>query len=273
MEPWLVWTLLVLSAFVVGVSTAGFGSGVGILAVPIMALAVGAEKMLGILLPVLILGDLLSLPHYAPKREYDSRNLGMILPGFALGIVPGVIVLWRFGKLEKGGLVLNGVVGGLCVLFVTIQAVLLWRNRKAATGSQKGMDGSISEKREPFRPALWQGLLVGAAAGLTSTIAHAAGPIVAMFLLSQRLDKRRFVGTSLVYFVFGNLLKLGPYIWLGIVDLESISTLPYLAPAVLAGTLLGAWMNRKLPARAFSAVIYAVVFATGVRLVAKVFGL
>ena len=112
-----------------------------------------------------------------------------------------------------------------------------------------------------------------AAAGLTSTIAHAAGPIVAMFLLSQRLDKRKFVGTSLVYFVFGNCLKLGPYVWLGIVDLESISTLPYLAPAVLAGTLLGAWMNRRLPARAFSAVIYAVVFATGVRLVAKVFGL
>ena len=47
-----------------------------------------------------------------------------------------------------------------------------------------------------YNPSWWQGALVGAFAGFCSTVAHAAGPIMALFLIAQKLDKRTFVASS-----------------------------------------------------------------------------
>jgi uncharacterized membrane protein YfcA len=254
---------LIASALIVGIAKAGFGAGVGVLAVPLMVIAIGAERMLGVLLPVLILGDLLSMIHY--PGVFDRRNAAMILPGCALGVAIGSFILEWFRSLPDGGRYLGGAIGILCVLFVTVQAAtMVVRMRRASAG------GAAAEGA-PYRPALWHGVLVGCAAGLASTLSHAAGPIVALFLLPQRLDQRVYVGTTLVYFLFGNLLKLGPFIWQGLITRDTLSYLLYLGPLVFVGTLAGKWMNRRLPARAFSMIIYALAFTTGVKLVVGLF--
>jgi uncharacterized membrane protein YfcA len=258
------WTVLIVSALIVGVSKAGFGSGVGILAVPLMTLAIGADRMLGVLLPVLILGDVLSLIHYL--RDFDRRNLAMLASGCLAGVAAGAASLEWFRKLPDGDTILAAGIGALCVLFVGMQAALVLRRSRAGKRDPGGPEPPA------YTPAVWHGLLVGFAAGLTSTLSHAAGPIVAMFLLPQRLGKRRFVGTMVMYFLLGNLMKLGPYLWSGVITASTMSYLPYLAPAVLAGTLVGVFLNRRLPARTFNLVIYVLVLATGLRLVAKAFG-
>lgn len=250
---------LVTSAFLVGLSKAGFGAGVGILAVPLMTLAIGPEGMLGVLLPVLIVGDVLSLVHYV--RAYERRNLAMLVPGCAAGVVAGAVVLQWFRGLPNGAGLLGGAIGLLCICFVGLQAALLFRR----AGAESRRDA------EPYRPAFRHGLLVGAAAGLTSTLSHAAGPIIVMFLMPQRLGQRAYVGTMLVYFLFGNLMKLGPFVWNGLVTVDTLGYLLYLAPAVLAGTFLGVWLNRRIPARTFSLVVYFIVFVTGLKLLAGLF--
>ncbi|MHC4253791.1 MAG: sulfite exporter TauE/SafE family protein [Planctomycetota bacterium] len=271
-------TFLVVAALIIGVSKAGFGSGVGIMAVPLMAVAIGSGRMLGVLLPVLIVGDVFSIIHYLRAR--DGRNLRVLLTGCAGGIACGGLLLGWSRTLASGERLLDGSVGGLCIVFVSVQAWLLVRRArgealKADAPKPETAEADASEadtaapSAAPYRPASWHGVLAGLAAGLTSTLAHAAGPVIAMFLLAQRMDKRIFVGTSAWFFLGCNLMKV-PVFLAGerpIITGETITFLPYLAPLVVVGTLLGVWMNRRLPARAFSAVIYVLVLLTGAKLV------
>jgi hypothetical protein len=264
-----------MAALVVGVSKAGFGSGVGIVAVPLMAVAIGTDRMLGVLLPVLVIGDVFSVIHYIRAR--DGRNLRVLLSGCAVGVVCGGLVLGWFRGLPNGESLLDGSVGGLCILFVTVKAWLLLRRARANVvktdapkidGHASSDDNDSPAMSVPYKPAGWHGVSVGLAAGFTSTLAHAAGPVVAMYLLAQRMDKRVFVGTCAWFFFGCNLMKV-PVFLAGarpIITGDTLSLLPYLAPLVIAGTFLGVWMNKKIPARAFSVVVYVMVLLTGAKL-------
>lgn len=299
LDPVTGWPALFVSALVVGVSKAGFGAGVGILAIPLMAIAVGSEKMLGLLLPVLILGDLFSVVHYT--RSYDGRSLAGLLAGCAPGVACGMVLLGWFRGLGHGARILDGAVGVLCVVFVALQAGLALRRRPSSAALGPGTSGgtrgegdtprALSNSSSPAggeeakasagggasacapssgRTAL--AVAVGLAAGIASTLSHAAGPLVAMFLLPAGFDKRVFVGTTAWFFLGCNLMKLGPFIHSGLVTAEAALCLAYIAPAVVAGTLLGAWLNRKVSPRAFNAIVYALVFATGLRLALGLLG-
>lgn len=273
---------LVVSALVVGISKAGFGSGVGMMAVPLMAVAIGSDRMLGVLLPVLVVGNVFSIVHYVRTR--DGRNLLVLLAGCAGGVACGALVLGWFRRLAEGERLLDGSVGGLCILFVTAQAWLLVRRARAEAGGPPAIEADGDSPPAPagppgtagnpvvpasYGPAAWHGVLAGLAAGLTSTLAHAAGPVVAVFLLAQRMDKRVFVGTSAWFFFGCNLMKM-PVFLAGerpIITGDTLSFLPYLAPLVIIGTFMGVWMNRRIPARAFSVAVYVLVFLTGAKLV------
>jgi uncharacterized membrane protein YfcA len=49
---------------------------------------------------------------------------------------------------------------------------------------------------EKRRPHAAEGILMGSIAGFTSTLAHAGGPPVIMYLLPQKLPRHLFVGWS-----------------------------------------------------------------------------
>ena len=89
-------------------------------------------------------------------------------------------------------------------------------------------------------------------AGITSTLSHAGGPLIALFLLPQKLDKRIFVGTAVTYFFFGNAVKLIPYRFQGMFTVPRAWTSAVLLPAVVVGTLVGVLLQRKFSGRAFA---------------------
>ena len=259
---WLQWTALVASAMFVGLTKAGFGAGAGILAVPLMVIALGgSEHMLPVMLPVLICGDVFSIIHY-PKQK-DWRNLKMLVPSCVVGVGIGWAVLVLLGNMmqAKGGLsaILDPLVGGICLMFLVIQ---LWRY----FGESK-----LTERPEPYRPKVWHGLAVGTLAGITSTLSHAAGPLIALFLLPQKLDKRIFVGTAVTYFFFGNAVKLIPYGFQGMFTVPRAWTSAVLLPAVVVGTLVGVLLNRKFTGRAFALIIYACTLVMVLKLLVGAF--
>ena len=61
-----------------------------------------------------------------------------------------------------------------------------------------------------FKPNHRIGAPFGIAAGVTSTFAHGAGPVVTMFLVPQRLPKQIFVGTMVVGCVITMLIIANP---------------------------------------------------------------
>src|ERR1051325_10242664 len=77
-----------------GISKGGFGSAVGGLGVPLMALAISPPQAAAILLPVLCLMDVVGFRVYYQK--WDIPNLKIMIPGGLVGIIVGTLT---FGSL------------------------------------------------------------------------------------------------------------------------------------------------------------------------------
>lgn len=253
MNEW--WLLVLFAVFMIGLTKSGFGSGIGLLIVPMMVIAMthipgrGEKAALGFMLPLLIVGDLIAVWQY--RRQFSVAHVQALFPGTIGGVVVGALLLWWFEKqhAEMTSALVRLEIGFECVLLVGLHFWRVWR----------GVD-------RLFRPRPWQSLLTGTFAGASSTIAHAAGPIVALYLLPQKLDRRTYVGTTAMYFFLLNTAKLPAYAMSGaFADASPASTLIF-APLVLIGAVFGRWINRRLSDKAFSNIVYGATFVLGIYL-------
>jgi len=230
----------------VGIAKAGFGGGIGILVTPMMALAISPKDSVGIMLPILCACDLTAIWHY--RKTWDRRNVAMLLPGAVVGVGAGALLL---GNLSDNWLGLS--IGLIAVLFVLRHFWLEFHQTQSA----------------PYRPNWAQGTGFGLGAGLTSTLAHAAGPVTTMFLLPQRMDRMRFVGTTVIFFTLVNGVKLIPYGLLHVITRDTLRASLALAAFVPAGVFLGIWMNTRINEKWFNPVVYGVLFLAGIDLIQK----
>lgn len=236
------WILAPIAVILVGIAKAGFGGGVGIAAVPIFITAVGDPKVaVGMMLPVLCVCDWFSLYHY--RQTFDKHQLAVMLPGCLLGIAGASFFIGAISAAQmKFG------IGIIALLFVIYQVGKEWLMKELAA----------------YRPSDWHGWLFGFGVGVTSTFAHAAGPVATMYLFPQKMGRRLYVGTTVVLFTLVNATKLIPYTLLDMLDLQRLSTSLLLLPFVPVGTLLGVWMNKHMREDVFSAVIYGLIFLAGI---------
>ncbi len=246
------WVGAVTAALLVGLSKAGFGAGAGALAVPLMATVLGPADMLSVMLLVLITGDVFSIIHYL--RDHDRRNLAILIPGLLAGVAAGTFALQWFLHLPDSELWMNRLVGALSVGFVGVQFYRMARERR------------LGAPESSYRPKVWHGVGLGAFAGITSTLAHAGGPLITLFLLPQKLDKRVFVGTVLKYFFVGNLVKLIPYTAQGLMTAQNALLALLLLPGVVVGAAAGARLNRSFSDRTFRLIVYCLALALGLYL-------
>ena len=79
MSPTAYYVCVGLAVLVIGLSKAGFGGGIGILAMPLAGAVLPPTRMLGILLPILIAADVLSNLHYL--KAWEGRLLRPLLAG------------------------------------------------------------------------------------------------------------------------------------------------------------------------------------------------
>ncbi|NPU97558.1 MAG: sulfite exporter TauE/SafE family protein [Candidatus Omnitrophica bacterium] len=239
-----------LAVVLVGIAKAGFGSGVGIAAVPLFIIATNDPKAsLGIMLPLLCACDVIALFHY--RRTFDPKNLWLLLPGAAIGIGVCGVFLGKIGNGNQTQDFLKIFIGVISIAFVLYQAAKTW----------------ILKRLDSYKPENWHGWFFGFWIGVTSTLAHAAGPVATMYLFPQHLGRRLFVGTTVVLFAFVNALKLIPYFYHHMINLGSMQQSLILLPFVPLGTWLGVWMNQRINETVFSAVIYTILFLLGVNMI------
>ncbi len=234
------------AALLVGVAKAGFGAGSGVIATPLVALTLPVPQAAALLLPVLIGADVFAVWHY--RRSASLRDLRLLLPSALVGIVLGALT---FDLLAPHGRALEVGIGLLALGFVLWQAVRA-RVLRAL------------EQRPPSR--LW-GAVLGSVAGFTSTLAHVGGPPVAVYLLPRGLGRELFVGTAAWFFFIVNVVKLVPYAWLGLLNVDNLLVAVLLLPLAFAGAALGVWLNRTVQERGFTLAIYVLLTLTGIQLV------
>lgn len=247
---WWYITALALGVLVVGIAKAGFGGGVGVLAVPLVANALPAERAIGVMLPILIFADLFSV--YSHRRGVSWPHLHSLVIGAATGIVLGTWVLWTFQETGQLTWALNLTVGSVCLLFVAVQLYRL-------------LGGHVP--RIPPGPV--GGLASGGFAGIVSTIAHSAGPVISIYLLEQRLNKTRLVATMVVFFLVVNCLKLPTYFGLGLITGKTLIESALFAAFVPVGIVVGLWMHKRLAEKPFTVIMYLAAAAAGARMLYK----
>lgn len=251
MSPW--WLLIFLATALIGITKSGFGAGVGLMIVPITVVAMGhlsaggEEATLGLILPLLVVGDVIAVAQY--RRLMNMRIIARLLPGTAVGVLVGGFLLWHFHHQPPHLLAafIKIEIGCESVGLVGLHWYRTWR---------AGAD-------LVFRPSIFRSSAVGAFAGASSTLAHAAGPIIALHLLPQRLDRQIFVGTCAVYFFLVNAAKLPIYANSGQFHSATLLLSLKLLPLVFVGAGFGFWITRRMNDQLFSKIVYALTFCLG----------
>lgn len=246
LEPWQ-WMLLVMGAVMVGMAKTGL-SGLGTLFIAIFANVLPTKEATGLVLPLLIFGDLVAVAVY--RRHAVWSQLWGLFPWAGVGVVAGYLAMDRIDNHQA-----RVLVGGIVLALLVLHVLRRWRERRAAV--------AVTEPRVP-RPVVAS---VGVLAGFTTLIANAAGPLMAVYLLALRLPKLEFIGTSAVYFLLLNLFKVPFMVDLGLITGSSLWVNLLLAPAVFTGALIGRWLVQRINQRWFEILTLGFTAVAGLRLV------
>jgi uncharacterized membrane protein YfcA len=230
------------AVMLLGLAKSGL-SGVGALAVPLLALVMPPLQAAAITLPIMVVQDWVSV--YAFRREVDRRNLVILLPGALAGVVAAYFLAEKVSED-----VVRLALGLVSIGFV---AISLWRDLKM--------------KARPTPAKIAPGLFWGTVAGFASFVSHAGGPPFLVYAMPQRLAPAVFAGTSAVFFAAVNLMKVLPYVWLGQFTRASLSVSLMLLPLAIVATLAGVWVVRRVPQQKFYAIVLVATFGLGLKLI------
>ena len=227
------WVLLALSGLLIGMAKTGL-SGFGMMVVPILANAFGGRPSVGLLLPILIFADVFAVSWY--NRHADWKHVLRLLPWALAGILVGTLVGKSISDQSFNRLLAALVIGGI--------GILIWRDLR-------------SDKLRIPR-SRWFAAGLGLLGGFSTMIGNAAGPVIALYLLSMRLPKNVFIGTGAWFFFIVNLSKVPLHVWSWkTITLESFLLDVLLIPAIAAGAFLGIWLVRLLPEKIYRIIVIA----------------
>ena len=241
--------IAIVAVLITGISKGGFG-GIALLAVPLMSLVISPVQAAGIMLPIMIPMDFLSIWVY--RKRWDGRNLAILIPAATVGITIGGLT---------AGWVNEDIIRLLVGIIALVFAFHRWRGLRRAKAS------SASSKPAGKPPNVLWGGFWGTCAGFTSFLAHAGSPPYQVYMLPRGLSKEIYTGTSVMFFAAANAIKLIPYGMLGQLSVTNLSVSGALLPLVPVGVFLGVWINRRLKEDTFFAIILAAIFIVGLKLI------
>jgi uncharacterized membrane protein YfcA len=231
------WVLAIFCAFNIGVAKTGM-PGLGILAVPLFVVAVGDARLsAGWLLPVLLTADIFAVISY--RKESAAGALFKLFPYVAVGGALGGAVL-SFPEHIIRPLVGAIILACILLFFLRLRGINL--------ASETGHAHSA---------------FFGSAAGFSTMVANAAGPVMNIYLLSQNLPREQFVATGAWFFFLVNLSKIPIYSWQGLISAQSLSFGAALVVPALLGAFTGRRVIKYIPERVFTtSVIGLAIVAT-----------
>jgi len=225
------WVLLAVSGLLIGMSKTGL-SGVGLMVVPILANAFGGRPSVGLLLPILIFADVFAVAWY--NRHAQWKHILRLLPFAIFGILVATFVGKSISDTTFSRLLAAMVVIGI--------VILVWRD--------------IRSEKMKIPESKWFAASLGSLGGFATMIGNAAGPVMALYLLSMRLPKNIYIGTGAWFFFIINLSKVPLHIWSWkTITAESFILDLFMIPAIATGAFFGIWLVKLLPEKAFRIIV------------------
>ena len=237
------WILAVVAALGVGIGKAGL-SGMSMFHVLVFAFLFGARASTGVVLPLLLVGDVAAVRTFHQHARWDYVR--RMLPPACLGVV---LAAWFMRDLDET--LYRPIIGWVTLILSILQFVRMYR---------PGWIGNVPHAR-------WFAWTMGILAGAATMLANAAGPVFAIYLIAVGLPKMEFVGTSAWFFFIINLFKVPFSIALGLIHGQTLMLNLILAPAVLVGVLTGRWLLQRIPQRLFEHMLLAFAVLAALRLI------
>ncbi|MEV6028375.1 sulfite exporter TauE/SafE family protein [Streptomyces sp. NPDC052036] len=227
---------LAVAAMLVGFSKTAV-SGANTISLAVFAAVLPARASTGVLLPVLIVGDVLAVLTY--RRHAHWPTLWRLFPAVAVGVVLGTLFLvWA-----DDGVVRTSI--GAILLLMT--AVTVWRRR---TADREEDPDAVTTRAGRIKARSY-----GVLGGFTTMVANAGGPVMSMYLLSAGFRKLGFLGTSAFFFLIVNVSKLPFSAGLGLIDGRSLLLDAALAVFVVPGAFIGRWALDRINQRLFEQLV------------------
>jgi len=225
------------------------GIGAGVFLLPVLTLVLPPKIALGLGAPAMLISDLVGIKNY--WVEWDKRELAFLLPPAIIGVV-------------LGGLLIQQVSDRSFKLFVGAVALIfsLYRLAKIKYPGDKvrgrlNISGITSDKLS---------ILFGFLGGLASTLIHAGGIVMSIYLINRHPNKRGFVATLVVFFAMINLSKWIAYTQIGILTWNIAIFVLMLSPLIILGGFIGNIINRKLQYPVFQTIVLVLTLIIGCRL-------
>jgi hypothetical protein len=246
------WVVCAIGALGIGLSKTGI-PGLGILAVAMFAIAMPSRESVGVVLPILIVGDIIAVSFY--RRHAVWSHLIRLFPAAAIGVVVGWWALGRMSDTQVARLI-----GVLLIVLVVLQTIKMWAD------SRKMWADSRREKEADHKVHPLLAPAMGVVGGFATMVANAAGPIMVLYLLAAGLPKMEFIGTGAWYFLVMNAFKVPFSVRLGLINPHSLPIDALLAPAVIVGAIFGRWVLHHIDQRLFERAALVLTLVAAVKL-------
>lgn len=246
-----------MSLFLLGMSKGGFPAGA--IALPLLILVwpepiSAARSAVAFMLPLLCVMDLVAFAFY--RRHIRWELLRPLFPAMLAGVALAAVLFVSdqrhlIAVSDRGLRILIGIVGISFCLYQLVQAQLYSHLLYTNSGSRR------------------LHILFGFSAGILSTLAHAAGPVMQMYLLPKHLPKRQFAGAAAGFFLVLNAVKLIPFSAMGRFSRTDLLLGLRMLPLIPFGVAAGYGLVHWIPARIYRIVIYSALFVTSVTLLLR----
>jgi uncharacterized membrane protein YfcA len=229
-----------VAAFVKGATGLGFSTS----ALPILALGLGLKAGM----PLVIIPSLVSNSIIMVQAGHFRETVGRFWPMF-LATIPGILI--GLAVLEMVDSILAGAVLGLVLMNYGV--ITLFRHGKP-------LSDKVARRLAPIS---------GFATGLINGITGSQVMPVLPFLLSMRLEPKRFLQAINISFSLSSIVMALGLARLGLMTIETLwISLAGLVPVYL-GTKLGTRVRDRMDAETFRKVVLIMLIIFGVILIAK----
>ena len=224
--------MLCISAILIGINKTGV-PGLGMIPVLLLADTFDPRESTGLQLMMLGMADIMAVIYY--RRQGDWKIVLRLLP-------------WALGGI---------LAGSIAVRFISDQAmkpVLAWTILGMVLFSYVAKYIKNADKL----PEHWGfSAFFGMLAGFTTHVANAAGPVMAIYLLSMKLEKKAYIGSAAWYFLILNWIKIPIFAYEGRITASSVRADLSMIPLLVVGAALGILLLNKLPQKRFEQIVQA----------------
>lgn len=214
------------------------GFGCTVLALPLVTALLGLRE--GVMVLTILAWVLALYIVVSKRRNLDLRRFAVIV-AFVLAGLPVGMYLFRTADAQP----LKRVLAVFIVLAAAAQLLFLLKGK-------------------PWKPPRVIGYLILVAGGVVHGLFSSGGPLVVLYASAALPEKGAFRATLCLLWLTLNSIIIGSYLAAGSltpkISLETAALLPFL----VLGIFIGERLHERVQPRAFSAVVFSTLLATGV---------